>query len=83
MGFGIPPWLRTSLRTWAEDQLGSREGRLHDWLDSRVLRRILDDHQQAATDASQLIWACLQLAAGDRRVRSIQSSSSAGRLQVA
>ena len=85
MGFGIPlaPWLRTSLREWTEDQLGSREGRLHDWIDSRVLRQVLDDHQQCKTDASQLIWACLQLAAWDRRIRSIQNQSTAGQLQVA
>jgi asparagine synthase (glutamine-hydrolysing) len=85
MGFGIPlaPWLRTSLREWTEDQLSSREGRLHDWLDSRVLRRVLDDHQQCKTDASQLIWACLQLAAWDRRIRSIQTRASTGQLQVA
>lgn len=78
-GFGVPlvHWLRTSLRDWSTDQLMAREGRLHEWLDPRELRRMLNDHHGGATDASMLIWACLQLAAWDKRIRSIRSSAPA------
>ncbi len=78
-GFSVPmdTWLRTSLREWSNDQLLSSGGRLLDWLNHRELRRMLDEHQRGAVDASQLIWACLQLSTWDRRIRSIQSKAGA------
>jgi asparagine synthase (glutamine-hydrolysing) len=80
MGFGIPlvHWLRTSLRDWAYDELDRRGGRLHEWLDRRVLRAMLDDHSTGRHDASALIWGCLQLAAWEKRMANLSQTVRGG-----
>ncbi len=73
-GFGVPlvHWLKTSMRTWAYDELTSRETRLHEWLDADTLRRIMDEHVTGKSDHARLIWTCLQLAGWDRRMTRIR-----------
>ncbi len=79
MGFGIPlvHWLRTSLRDWAYDELGSRQTAIGDWLDCDELRGMLDDHVSGRRNLSGLIWACLQLASWQRRIRGIRGGRHA------
>jgi asparagine synthase (glutamine-hydrolysing) len=85
MGFGVPlvHWLRTSLREWAYDVLGSRDGRLHDWLDRGELIAMLDDHCAGRRDMAELIWTCVQLAGWDRRIAAIRSAAPSPSMVVA
>lgn len=78
MGFGIPlvHWLRGPLREWAYDELCNSKTRLHDWLDRRELRAILDDHCSGRIDLAELIWACLQLNGWDRRMSRVRTEKA-------
>ena len=80
-GFGIPisRWLRTSLKSWAEDELFAGDSRLLEWIDKKELSRVFDDHQAGKADNKLLIWACIQLAGWDRRVRAIGSNANSVR----
>lgn len=73
-GFGIPlvHYFRGPLREWARDELNSRDHSMADWLDMNVVNRMFDDHLQGRRDASGIIWACVQLAGWDRRMKKIR-----------
>jgi asparagine synthase (glutamine-hydrolysing) len=73
-GFGVPlvVWLRTSLRDWAYDVLTSRKSDVREWVNETEVRRMLDDHVSSRRNSAELIWACLQLAGWDARVRRIR-----------
>jgi asparagine synthase (glutamine-hydrolysing) len=77
-GFGIPlvKYFRGPLKEWARDELRSTDHHLGEWLDMSVVHRMLDDHIAGRRDASALLWACLQLAGWDRRLRRIRSGAS-------
>jgi asparagine synthase (glutamine-hydrolysing) len=73
-GFGVPisRWLRTSLKSWAEEELFRSNSQIFDWLDKGELQRVFDDHQTGRFDNKNLIWSCIQLAQWDRMVRRIR-----------
>jgi asparagine synthase (glutamine-hydrolysing) len=77
-GFGIPlvHYFRGPLRDWAADELFSGDHALGDWLDMAVVRRMYEDHVGGRRDAATLLWACLQLAGWDRRMRQIRTLAS-------
>jgi|CXWL01.1.fsa_nt_gi asparagine synthase (glutamine-hydrolysing) len=82
MGFGVPlgTWLRSSLKDWAYDELTGDNPSLHQWLDKSRLRQMLDDHISGKHEVSDLIWACIQLAGWERRVRAICGRSESASL---
>jgi asparagine synthase (glutamine-hydrolysing) len=62
MGFGMPMarWLRTTLRPWAEDMLGSASLRSDGALDYDVVQEVWREHL-AGHDRLQQIWTVLAL----------------------
>ncbi len=79
MGFGVPlvHYFRGPLKDWAHDELFSGGHSLSEWLNMRVAREVFDDHVSDRRDCASLLWACLQLAGWDRRMREIRRCADA------
>jgi asparagine synthase (glutamine-hydrolysing) len=62
-GFAFPveEWLRKDLKELSLDLLLSSNPRLNDFLDSKVVREMLEEHQTKRKDYGQQIWALLIL----------------------
>jgi asparagine synthase (glutamine-hydrolysing) len=60
-GFSIPAaaWLRGELEPFARDVLSADTLRRQGYLDSRVVRRILDEHVEGREDWSRQLWGLL------------------------
>lgn len=79
MGFGVPliHYFRGPLRDWAHDELFSGGHSLPEWLDMRIARDVFEEHVSGRRDCASLLWACLQLAGWDRRMREIRRGAEA------
>jgi asparagine synthase (glutamine-hydrolysing) len=62
MGFGVPlgDWFRGQLRSYVTDLLGGG-ARCTEYLSAAVVRRLLDEHMQGASDHGQRLWLLLTL----------------------
>jgi asparagine synthase (glutamine-hydrolysing) len=61
MGFSIPiaNWLRTDLRTWAEELLHDDSAHRDGLIERRVLLTMWEAHQARRADRSAALWAVL------------------------
>lgn len=75
-GFGVPlvDWLRTSLKDWTYDHLCRPLSGAGALLDPAQVRQMLDDHVAGCVDASNLIWACMQLVNWNDRMARIRGT---------
>jgi len=78
MGFGVPlvHYFRGPLRDWARDELFSHDHSLAEWLNMNVVQQVYDEHVSGRRDCASLLWACLQLAGWDRRMREIRREAT-------
>jgi asparagine synthase (glutamine-hydrolysing) len=68
MGFGLPVehWLRGELRELAHDLLSSQQARQRGVIDTRLVERLLSDHQRRLRNYARPIWTwlCFELWCG-------------------
>lgn len=64
-GFGIPlgPWLRDSLRPWAEDLLSKKALEADGIFDAKAVHSIWEQHLSGEADAEALLWPILMFQA--------------------
>ena len=76
-GFGVPLglWTRGVLKDWVMDETQGTDTRLRDWLDPAALDHMVAAHMRGEGNYERVIWACLQLAGWDRRMKDIQNQT--------
>lgn len=62
-GFSVPigAWLRTSLKSWAQDTLEYGRGALGDWIDWRQVDDTWTSHQRGTLGQAEKLWIILML----------------------
>ena len=63
MGFGIPiiKWMRGELYGYLKEHLLESDGPMYDFLDKRMVARLLEDHKNGVADYSNHLWSVLLL----------------------
>jgi asparagine synthase (glutamine-hydrolysing) len=63
MGFGVPvgQWLRTDLRSLAEDALFSQDARKRGYFRKEVVQRLWNEHQDRRADRALPLWTLVML----------------------
>jgi asparagine synthase (glutamine-hydrolysing) len=60
-GFPVPTerWLRSELRDWVNDSLLSSGSAIRDYMNTDVVKKVVDQHQQGHTSREQELWTLL------------------------
>jgi asparagine synthase (glutamine-hydrolysing) len=63
MGFGVPlgTWFRTKIKTYLEEHIISGNPRINDYLNTKEVKRIFDEHQKGIRDHGLKLWMFLSL----------------------